>query len=394
MIALIDCNNFYVSCERVFNPKLVGRPVVVLSNNDGCVIARSNEAKALGIKMGTPYFKVKKHDLEVCSSNYTLYGDMSRRVMEILQQEAPQVEVYSIDEAFVDLDIPDAYAFSVELRRKIAQWVGIPVSIGFGTTKTLAKVANHHGKTADEGVFSIVENRKETLQRTPIDKVWGIGRQLAAKFHHLPSAWELTELDESEYSVVLARTIMELRGIACLSLEEATPPKKSMVTSRSFGHFVTELSQLEEATATCTARVAEKMRKQKACASYLSCGLVTRDFNTYQVGVAFPEATDHTPFLIQQAKSCLRRLFRDKKEYRKVAIMLADLVPKDQVQGDLFSAQGQQKSMAILDEINRKAGKQTLQFASQGINRSWEMRREKCSARFTTCWHDLLAIQI
>lgn len=410
--ALVDCNNFYVSCERVFQPKLVGVPTVVLSNNDGCIIARSNEAKALGIDMGAPYFKVRdllaKEGVEVRSSNYTLYGDMSKRVMQTLEQFAPGVHIYSIDEAFLDVHIPDAFAFAKELRQTVSQWTGIPVSIGIASTKTLAKVANSLAKK-EGGVFEI-NDPEPILREFPVGKIWGIGRQLSARLEGkgICTAWDLSQADDHwvrrELSVVGLRTVMELRGVSCLPLEEAPLPKKSVVTSKSFGRPVSQYSELKEALASYTARAAEKIRKQRSLASYISIFVVPkpifggRSNTSYSLDLRLPEPTSYTPVLVHYGALALERLWRENTAYNKIGVMLADLVPEVYYQKDFFvrspqSFERQSQVMRLMDQLNQNAGKKALRIASEGFKQEWQMRQEKRTPRYTTRWSELLQVK-
>jgi DNA polymerase V len=417
--ALVDCNNFYVSCERVFNPKLCGVPVVVLSNNDGCFVARSNEAKALGIPMGAPYFQYKevieRHDVAVFSSNYAFYGDMSRRVMQVLKQFCPRVQVYSIDEAFCDIDVPGRIHFAKRLKATIAKWVGLPVSIGLAPTKTLAKVANHYAKKHPEvrGVFSLEEPQQieALLKKTPVADLWGIGSRLSAMLHkkQIYTAWDLRNVDDGwvkkQMTVVGLRMVWELRGISCLSLEELPPAKQSITTSKSFGRPVESFAELSEALSAYVARVAEKLRRQKAAAHHLSVFVVPKpgEFGqalyTYQLDMALPEPTSFTPLISACAKELLSRLYQEGVSYRKVGIMLSGLVSEQQVQPMLFPATPvpllkQNKLMQTLDAINQEWGRKVLRFASEGMEQPWAMRQERRTARFTTRWDELLTVKI
>ena len=401
LIALVDCNNFYASCERVFNPGLQGAPIVVLSNNDGCIVARSNEAKALGIPMGAPLFQYKelieRHDVAVFSSNYALYGDMSRRVMQVLTRFCPRVQVYSIDEAFCDIDVPDRLQFAKRLRATIAKWVGLPVSIGLAPTKTLAKVANHFAKKNPHvrGVFSLEdpEQIEALLKKTPVEDLWGIGSRLGAmlKKRQMYTAWDLRNADDSwvkrQMSVVGLRMVWELRGISCLSLEELPPAKQSITTSKSFGRPVESLEELSEALSAYTARVAEKLRRQKALASHVSVFVVPKpsEFGetlyTYQLDMTLPEPTSFTPLITTSAKMLLNRLYREGVAYRKVGTMLSGLVSEQHVQPLLFPATNipivkQNKLMQLLDQMNQEWGKRVLRFASEGSEQPWQMRQE------------------
>ncbi len=417
--ALVDCNNFYVSCERVFNPKLKGVPVVVLSNNDGCVVARSNEAKALGIPMGAPLFQYKelidRHDVAVFSSNYALYGDMSRRVMQVLKKFCPRVEVYSIDEAFCDIEVPDRVHFAKRLKATIAKWTGLPVSIGLAPTKTLAKVANHYAKKhpAVRGVFCLEEPEQieALLKKTPVEDLWGIGSRLGAMLRkkQIFTAWDLRNADDSwvkrQMTVVGLRMVWELRGISCLSLEEAAPAKQSITTGKSFGRPVESFEELSEALSAYAAKVAEKLRRQKAVASHLSVYVVPKpgEFGetlyTYQLDMTLPEPTSYTPLIVHAAKELLSRLYREGVSYRKVGIMLSGLVLEQHAQPLLFPATKvpaakQKKLMQALDAINSEWGRKVLRFASEGMEQGWQMRQQRRTARFTTRWSEILEILI
>lgn len=412
-IALVDCNNFYVSCERVFDPKLLEEPVVVLSNNDGCVIARSNEAKALGIEMGAPYFKIKealhRNNVQVRSSNYTLYGDMSRRVMELLEQNAPSTQVYSIDEAFLDLDIKAPKDHARCMREQILQWIGIPVSIGIASTKTLAKIANTYAKNGD-GVFELTEP-ESILREFPVQKVWGIGSKLTARLQAkgIVTAWDLCNVDDSwikkEASVVGLRTVIELRGVSCLSLEEVPPSKKSVITSKSFGRPISDYNELCEAFSAYTARAAEKIRRQGSIASHMTVFVVPKEDyggpsrTSYHVDVELPEATSYTPLLLYYGKMALHRLWREKTRYQKVGVILAGLIPDSSFQKDLFvetpiSFDKQKKVMTVMDKLNERLGRKVLRLASEGVEQEWQMKQQWKTLRYTTSWKEILQVKI
>ena len=417
MYAIVDCNNFYVSCERVFKPKWIGKPVVVLSNNDGCVIARSQESKALGIEMGALPFQnkdlFKKHGVIVCSSNYTLYGDMSFRVMEALRQFTPDMEVYSIDEAFLHLEerfaTPD---YAVNIQKTVLQWTGIPVSVGIAPTKTLAKVANRIAKKnpSMKGV-SILENKNQieaVLQKLPVEDIWGIGRNISAFLNSegIYTAWEFCQTDDTwikkNLSVVALRTALELRGTPCLELQEIPPSKKAILSSRSFGRPVVALEDLEEALSAYTARAAEKLRRQGSLASFLEVYIETNvhkggPYYSDKAHVTLPQPTAYTPDLTSYAKQALLKIFCPGLKYKKVGIMLGALVPADSFQQDLFANrpedQAKQKIlMQLMDKANKNSGRKILRMASEGIEQSWQMRRANCSPHFTTQWGDLLRI--
>lgn len=415
--ALIDCNNFYVSCERVFDPSLWNKAVVILSNNDGCVIARSNEAKTLGIPMGAPAFQYeslfKKNNVQVLSSNYALYGEMSQRVMHTLSQFGTQMEVYSIDEAFLHLKDPSS-ACASKIKNIVYQWTGIPISIGIALTKTLAKVANRYAKKyfTKKGFFILDEKKsyQEILDHLPVEDIWGIGRRITEwlRSYNIRTAWDLANAEDnwikSNLSVVILRTVWELRGISCLSLQEAPSTKKSIVCSRSFGKEVITEWDLAEALSTYTARAAEKLREQESMAAFIEVFLMTNRFKegpsySKAIQTILPQPTDFTPHLIHYAKSALHRIFKEGFFYKKIGIMLGGLVSNRSLQKDLFfnsqvPEEKQHKLMRLMDEVNSKYGKDKLKVAAQGIEQPWKMRRNRCSGSFTTSWEDLLTIEI
>lgn len=418
LFALVDCNNFYASCERVFRPKLKHRPVVVLSNNDGCVIARSKEAKILGIPMGAPAFQYAQlfrlHRVEVCSSNYTLYGDMSSRVMQTLSQFSPDLQVYSIDEAFLMLESDHAEATSHAMRKTVLQWTGIPVSVGIAPTKTLAKVANHCAKKDPKhnGVFLMTDPilQEEILQKLPVGEVWGIGRQITETLSRngIRTAWELRNSDDNwikkRLSVTGLRTVWELRGISCLQLEEVDLPKKSIICSRSFGRPVSELHELEEAVAAYMARAAEKARLQDSVAGFIQVFLMTSkhqpgSFYGNRAQVVLPQSTSYTPELIHYAKQALKSLFVPGLAYKKTGVLLGGLEPASAFQPDLFCAQGgalekQRAVMELMDKTNKNFGRKVLRMAAEGTTQDWKARSGSCSPHFTTRWDELLTLQL
>lgn len=409
---LIDCNNFYVSCERLFNPRLEGRPVIVLSNNDGCVVARSQEAKRLDIKMGEPFFKIKDfckyRGVTVYSSNYQLYGDLSQRVMQILSDIAPEIQVYSIDEAFLafpeEMKPADLYKLCIEIKKQIRKWVGIPVSLGIAKSKTLAKIANALAKKNPQGVFDLSSAaiQMDVLQKFPVGDVWGIGNSSKVKLNALSvySALELREMSPAfirqKMGVVGERMVWELRGISCLPLEEAEP-KKSISCSRSFGKIVTEASELTEALSTYVNTACLKMRQQHCCAKAMCVYLESLlDFQTghrthHSTVVSFPLPTNDTPHLITAAKQCLTRLFYKGLRYKKCGIVLLDLIPEDNIVPDLFLRQNpkRQQLMQTVDDLNARFGKNTLFYGAMGTNPQWKMRCDRRSRHYTTSWEDL-----
>ena len=416
-VALVDCNNFYASCERVFQPALRGRPVVVLSNNDGCVIARSNEAKALGIAMGEAWHICRKRvDTEgviVRSSNYTLYGDMSARVMRTIAGFTPDLEIYSIDEAFLGLG---GFGTRLEcharaLRRTVLQWTGIPVSVGIAPTKTLAKVANRRAKKdlATGGVFVLMDEAAidAELAGMELTDLWGVAHRLAARLTALGimTPLALKQADprfiRERFNVVLERLVLELRGIACIALEEAPPDRKSIMASRSFGRTVETRDELEEAVATFTSRAAEKLRGQGLAAGRIVVFAHTNHFRPEDPQyhgmqpVRLPVATADTGKLIAAARRGLGALYRPGYRYKKAGILLLELAPAAAVQGDLFAAADTPRSkarMRAVDMLNRRFGRDTVSFAAAGRRRAWKLRSEFLSPRFTTNWDELLRV--
>lgn len=414
LFALVDCNSFYVSCERVFNPKLCHKPVVVLSNNDGCVVARSNEAKALGIPMGAPAFQCAKTfelmRVEVLSSNYPLYADMSHRVMTSLAAYSPEMQIYSIDEAFLTLERKHAEEIAKTIRKDILQWTGIPVSIGLSKTKTLAKAANHLAKKLAKGVLFLDEPLLEsTLSSFLVGDVWGIGRRTkeflssqgiftADQFRCQSDIWLKKHL-----SVTGLRTAWELRGQPCFALEEEPAPNKSIICSRSFGRRVNDLQSLNEAVAHFTANAAEKMRKQGSKASFIEVFVTTglnppTGFYANKSIALFPEPSDYTPFLVTAAKTALKKIFREGIVYKKAGIMLGGLVAAATCQLDLFVSHEhepkQQQLMRAIDLLNDRLGYKALKFASEGVTQRWRMKQGSLSKRFTSHWDELLTIRI
>ena len=408
LFGLIDCNNFYASCERVFDPRLEKKPIVVLSNNDGCVIARSNEAKKLGVVMGTPFHQCRKmcesSDIKIFSSNYELYGDLSNRVMSSIAHFYPEIEVYSIDEAFVGLDSFDYYnliEYAKVVKAKVKQWTGIPVSIGIGKTKTLAKIANHIAKKFTEaGVYILVDPVviENILATFPLQDIWGVGRQLTKKLNArgIMTARDLRDADPKamrrQYSVVLEKIVHELRGEACLSLE-IIQPKKNIMCSRSFGKPITQFDDVFAALTSYATKAALKLRNQFSRAQGIYVFLHTNPYNTKkpyyfnQMSLNFPEASNATGFIIQQARSCLEKIFKPGQDYKKAGIMLLNLVPEDVMQLDIMTAQDVMKSdklMATVDRINTRLGKHTVYYAAEGVQKNWELRRDFISPRCST----------
>ena len=411
--AIIDCNNCYVSCERVFNPKLIGVPVVVLSNNDGCVIARSQEAKDLGIKMGDPAFQneglFKKFGVQALSSKYSLYGDMSARVMETIRTMADRIEVYSIDEAFVSLEPWQGAEFARELRSRIRQWTGIPVSIGIASTKTLAKLANRVAKKdpALGGVFDLTaaENPDEVLASIPCGDLWGVGRRLTPRLARvgIHTALDLKRAETAwarrTLGVVGERIVRELNGGSCLELEELPATQQGMCSAKSFGQPITALEDLESALATYAAGLAEKLRAGRLLASHLQVFLATNPFQpdrpqyTPAAHATLPEPTNHTPTLISAALGLLRQIYRPGYQYKKTGLFLTDLISETEVQLSLFSKPGADPKRAALDEavdlLNKRLGRNTVKYGAMGTNPKWGMRQARKSRNFTTRWLEL-----
>jgi DNA polymerase V len=416
VFALVDCNNFYVSCERVFNPKLLGRPVVVLSNNDGCVVSRSEEAKALGIRMGVPLFHVRelveRHDIEVLSSNYGLYGDMSARVMETLGSWSADVEVYSVDEAFVSLPSGadrEASAAGREVRQTVRRWTGLPVSVGIAQTKTLAKVAAHVAKKSDraEGVVSLLSAARveRALARVGVEDVWGVGHRRAQllKSAGLNSALDLRNADarwiKRKLGVDGLRLVHELRGVPCHTLETLPRSKKGITSSRSFGRPVRALAEIREAVAFHVTRAAEKLRREHLAARVLTVSLLTDRYAgalyapTAVVRLASP--TDLTPELIREAHAAVERAFQEGAAFKKAGVMLGELVPATPVQRNFFDGVDREKVrrvMKAVDEINARMGRDTVRLAAVGFEQAWQMRSARRSPRYTTCWNELLSV--
>ncbi len=412
MFALVDCNNFYVSCERVFNPQLRNVPVVVLSNNDGCIVARSPEVKALGIAMGTPLFKVKdliqQHHIQVLSSNYTLYGDMSARVMAVLAQFTPELEIYSIDEAFLrcprQTDPPnsdDLKALTTRIRQRVWQWTGIPVSIGMAPTKTLAKVANRLAKKTG-GQYLLRDSDAMALASTEIEDVWGIGRKLArwCRAYGIATALDLRDapsvLIKRKMGILGLRLQAELQGHACLGLEFAPPAKKQTCVSRSFGERITTLEPLQEAVAYYAMLAAAKLRQQQQLTRVFTVFIRTSPFTEPYVYrsrsrvLAVP--TQDTAQLIQIARQLVTQLFETGLMYQKAGVLCTELVAVQAVQQDLFSLPTTAKTerlFEVIDSLNQRYGRQTLVWAATGLQRPWLMRSVTRSPRYTTAWAEL-----
>jgi len=431
MFALVDGNNFYVSCERVFRPSLNTVPVITLSNNDGCSIARSNEAKALGIKMGAPYFQVKhfeeSHGLVALSANFALYGDLSDRMMSIAAGLGPTQEVYSIDESFIGLDgvRGDLVDRSHKIRSRILQWVGIPCGIGIGSTKTLAKLANHIAKTAERkpGVYPdhlaqvcnlaalTPTELQHVFEATEVGDVWGIGRRISKQLTDggIKTVQDLVRMDPATirrgWSVVLEKTVRELQGMQCIGLDDAPSPKKEIACTRSFGHPVIEVSGLTEAVTEFASRAAEKVRKQHSLACDVMVFIRTSPFRKdaqYSRSIVVPlrRPSADTGAIVQAAVLGLQAIYRPGYKYAKAGVMLLDLQPDSVVQGELDLGDGdcadelvdKTRLMTALDTINHRFGKGTMKMASAGLDgerRVWSMKQERRTPGYTTCWDDM-----
>ncbi len=429
IFALVDCNNFYASCEKLFDPKLKHRPVVVLSNNDGCVVARSAEVKALGIPMGVPWFQIRDQarrlGIVAFSSNYALYADMSNRVVQVLAGFSPQLEVYSIDESFLDLSgfagqAGGLDAYGAEIRQRVADWLGLAVCVGIAPTKTLAKLANHCAKKGlygSAGVCDFTTASPAALDRLfagiEVGEVWGVGRKLTSRLQAMgiQTVRQLRDADaetiRSRFSVVLERTVRELRGDSCLEMEEmedSAPNKQQIMSSRSFGHLIHELDELEEAVASYIAKAAEKLRAQASLAGavqvYLRTNVFKPEVPQYQraVTLPLPEATSDTRTLTQWALNILRAIYRPGFGYHKAGVMLLDLSPQANRQFSLFTAQGgaegarSEKLMRVLDGINQRYGRNTLRLGAEGVAQTWQMRRKNLSPGYTTSWDEMPAV--
>ena len=416
-IALIDCNSFYVSCERLFNPKIRKKPVVVLSNNDGCIISRSNEAKALGIKMGEPYFKEKKiivkNNVQVSSSNYSLYGDISRRVMRTLKRFNSDIEVYSIDEAFLDLsNFSDNEIENIghEIRSIVLKWTGIPTSIGIAKTKTLSKVANHIAKKKKSGVVSLIgiENIDPILEKVDINDVWGVGRQLT-KFYHQNGIYNAKQLKnksntwiKKSSNVLSSRTAMELRGIPCIDLETTSSMRKSCVVSRSFGKRVEDFQELREAIAGYSLNASEKIRSESLVTKSITVFVRTSPFqNRYgfysnSKTIDLPMATNNSIEIVKVALNALENIFKNGYRYQKAGVMLSHLSESTNNK-NLFSSEKDEKInslMKSIDNTNYRYGRSTLSLASAGVQKGWNMRRQYSSKIDTADFYCLPKIRV
>lgn len=412
IFALMDCNNFYASCERVFNPALRGKPIVVLSNNDGCIVARSNEAKQLGIPMGAPFFKYEKlinhYKVYVFSSNYALYGDMSDRVMSLLDYYSPDIEIYSIDEAFLRFDLLADKNFMERaciMREYILRATGIPISIGISNTKTLAKIANKIAKKSTVGVFQLNPDNIDTvLASIEVEDIWGIAHRMGLKLRQLNinTALDLKRTSPIKmrklFNIMIERTVHELNGISCLDLEQVSS-KKNIMSSRSFGTRLTELTDISAAISSFCARASEKLRAQQSLATGMYIFLRTSYFNTNapqysnSITMQFETPTDDTGYIIQTAKTCLRQIYKKGYHYQKAGVLLMDLIGKKNQQPSLFTVSpARDKTMAVIDKINAQMGTKTIYFGAEGNNRRWRTKCEQRSPCYTTNWRELLKV--
>jgi DNA polymerase V len=420
IFALVDVNNFYVSCERVFQPQLEHVPMVVLSNNDGCAVARSAEVKALGVKMGTPWFKMKalakEHGILALSSNYTLYGDMSNRATAVLRDFSPDIEVYSVDESFLRVEsVAHLYggvtAMGQQIRQRVKQWTGLPVCVGCGPTKTLAKIANHLAKKNPEfdGVCDLHAiprpERLRWMSQLEVGEVWGVGKRIAKRLNAMgvETVLDLRNISikeiRAQFGVVMERTCNELRGISCLELEDVAPAKQQIMSLRSFGSPVTTLAELREAVASYVSRAAEKLRAQGSVAAAVQVYIQTNRFKEsdlqYSEGllVPLPDPTDDTRLLASAATLGLGLIFKPGYQYKKAGIMLTLISDKAKRQQTLFDDPLQRaqsaKLMAAMDAINAEFGRDTVRTGANGTDKRWAMRSENRSPRFTTRWDEL-----
>lgn len=416
MIALIDCNNFYVSCERLFRPDLLGKPVVVLSNNDGCIVSRSNEAKALGIKMGEPFFKRKDffaaNNVTAFSSNYALYADLSDRVMHTLRQFSPNAEVYSIDECFLDLSgmLHNHNTYAQAIRQTVTTNTGIPVGVGIAQTKTLAKIASKIAKKHPRlnGVC-VIENQKQTLwalQNTPIEDVWGIGRKhsLKLKDARIYTAYDFTQAPDhwvrSKMSVLGLRTKRELLGEPCILLETQQPPKQSICTSRSFAQKSDNKTQILETLASFAAASAEKLRKQNSRAAIVTVFAMTDPFSTTQPfysnssSLPLPQPTNFTADIVRLSSQLFTQIYRPNLLFKKAGIILSGLTPNTNIQTNLFEPINPQhaKLTNAIDQLNQRFGRNTIKLATQGTANTLKVKSENTSPHYTTEWDQIIKI--
>lgn len=415
MLALIDCNNFYASCERVFQPALENKPIIVLSNNDGCAVARSNEAKALGIKMGAPYFEIKhicdKHKVNVFSSNYTLYGNMSKRVMQTLQQFAPRQEIYSIDECFLDLaGMQNLTEYGQKIRKTVKQWTGIPVGVGIGKTKVLAKFANYLAKKYSflNGVCNLEElgeaRTNKAMQIVSVEEVWGIGRKISDKLKlmGINTVYDLKTASPKHmsklFSVNIERIIYELNGIACIELEEYQEPNKQIISSRSFGKSVKDKDTLISALTYHAENISKKLRKQKLFARQMLVFAHTNRFKdnyfSKTVNIVFPVALDSFRYMAKYLDDAVNEIYQPGIEFKKAGIIINEIVGNESETRDLFDNVNIRKDelLPTIDNIKRQFGKNSIYLASAKLSSHWNMNQELTSRHFTTDVNDLIEV--
>ena len=419
MVALIDANNFYVSAERLFNPKLRRKPVVALSNNDGCVVSRSNEAKVLGIKMGVPLFEIRdlviKENIHVFSSNYTLYGDLSDRMMKIIASIVPEIEIYSVDEAFVDLrGYPEdtLHDLGTRIRSTIQQWIGLPVSVGIAPSKVLAKVASKLAKKGS-GVCSLISHPRieEALRSFPVEDLWGVGRKYAAKLnkHGVFTAYQLSVQPKAWVNKLMTvnglRIHQELNRMPCIPVERFIAKRKAIGSAKGFGEAISTLTELKEALSTYTSSCAAKMRAQGHAASVMTIFVQTNFFNKHDQQysgfktITLPSPTTLSPVLIRYANHALKEIFRSGLKYKRVGVLLTGFVPESTIQQDIFDSVIDRSKLAsiqkTIDRINTRYDRNQLWFACQGLNtKRWKMKQEKLSPSFTTSIKDILVVRV
>jgi DNA polymerase V len=422
LLALVDCNNFYVSCERVFRPDLNGKPVAVLSNNDGCIVARSQEVKDLGVKMGVPVFQIQQlvnqYQIQLFSSNYTLYANFSARVMSLLEEFAPRIEIYSIDEAFLDLTgvcQQDSIAYGHRIRKAVVRATGIPVCVGLGPTKTIAKLANFAAKKwkKTDGVLDLSDplRREKLMKIVPVGEVWGIGSHTDAKLNQLSihTVWDLaiqpSKRIQAQFNVTVARTVLELNGIPCLELEEIAPDKQQIVCSRSFSRRLTELREVSEAMAEFCSRAAEKLRRQQSVTGCITIFIRTSPFNPkepqYQrvASIKLASATQDTRAIIATANRMLKEIFKAGYGYQKCGVQLSHIQPESSPgQLELFDYADNslptenRQLMKAVDQINRRFPK-SISVAATGFDKTWKAKAERVSQRYTTDWRELVKVK-
>jgi len=419
MYALIDCNNFYASCERVFNPSLNNKPIIVLSNNDGCVIARSNESKALGIKMGEPAFKIKdiikNNNINVFSTNFALYGDISQRVMNIISDIIPIIEIYSIDEAFLDLNdfkIDDIFNLCLSMKNKIYKYTGIPVSIGIGRTKTLSKIANYIAKKdkSYKGVFMLNEYQEDsTLDQFSVENIWGVGRKLDffLKSRNIKTAKLLRDTNlkwaRISINIIGEKIIKELRGEKCFLIQSFPIAKKSICTSRTFGNMVSNFEDLSSSVAMYATRCAEKLRLQNSCANFAYVFIQTNSFrddlkqHIESKIIKFDVATNDTSEILNYILKSLKKIYKEGYQYKKAGVVVSGIVYNNEVQDNLFDNINRNKNkkiMLTIDGINKKMGQDILRYAVLGYKKKYRLKQQRLSPCYTTRWSDILIIEL